>query len=258
MARFDKLEFGDQPEKPLRNEVDVGRTKDDFDWMRKANENRRTGLYENALRFYSRALESDKTIVAAWVGQVQMLVQLAEYPQADLWARKALELFPQQPELMASRAQARSRLGDQSQALALSDGSMAQPGESAYRWQVRGEILLSQRQSTADHCFGCAELADADWIVPMESALIYLFCRNPSKGVKRAQRAVELEATAWYAWYVLGLTQEASGLCSAATGSYQRCLELCPGHTQALQRFSRLKSSTWSWMHAIRRWVAKT
>ena len=33
------------------------------------------------------------SLVAGWLGQVQMLVFLGEYPEAELWARKALELF---------------------------------------------------------------------------------------------------------------------------------------------------------------------
>ena len=45
-------------------------------------------------------------LVAGWVGQVQMLVQLQEYPEADLWSRKGLELFPNNGELLAGRAQA--------------------------------------------------------------------------------------------------------------------------------------------------------
>ena len=56
------------------------------------------------LRFYSRALEEDKTLIVGWVGQVQMLVQLGELKEAETWARKALELYPNNPELLAGRA----------------------------------------------------------------------------------------------------------------------------------------------------------
>ena len=72
--------------------------------MKRADLSRRAGQYENALTFYSRALELDRSVVGGWVGQVQMLVQLGEYPEADLWGRKALELFPNNGEAMAGRA----------------------------------------------------------------------------------------------------------------------------------------------------------
>ena len=64
--------------------------------MNKADQSRRAGLYENALKFYSRALELDRSLVAGWVGQVQMLVQLEEYPEAELWSRKGLGTLSQQ------------------------------------------------------------------------------------------------------------------------------------------------------------------
>src|SRR5438477_1751984 len=62
-------------------------------WMHSADRSRRSGLFEEALRFYSRAVELDRALVGGWVGQVQMLIALAEYKEAELWARKALELF---------------------------------------------------------------------------------------------------------------------------------------------------------------------
>ena len=112
MARFDKLEFNTRnatsPEENGRDPAvcDAGY------WMDKADQSRRTGLYESALKYYSRALELDRSIVAGWAGQVQMLVQLEEYPEAELWSRKGLELFPKNGELMAARAQAFCRLAD--------------------------------------------------------------------------------------------------------------------------------------------------
>src|SRR4051794_33990974 len=115
LARFDRLEFDDEPEgeaeglKPaIPPESERG---DQAAWMAKADDHRRRGLYENALRHYSRALELDRSLVAGWVGQVQMLILLGEHPEAELWSRKALELFKGQGDLMAGRAQALARIG---------------------------------------------------------------------------------------------------------------------------------------------------
>ena len=176
--RFDKLEFDRPADKPVGAELDFKVDKDEKYWARLADENRRTGSYETALRFYSRASEVNKTLVPAWVGQIQMLVQLHEYPQAALWSQKALELFPANGELLAGQAQAECRMGNMKQALALSDAALRQRGESAYRWQVRGELLVAGKDNTHRYCFDKAQLAETDWLVPLESALIYCYLQS--------------------------------------------------------------------------------
>ena len=179
--RFDKLEFERPEERPTGQEAELRVDKDEKYWMHMAEDNRRGGNYETALRFYSRTLEVDKALVPAWVGQVQMLVQLGEYPQASLWSQKALELFPSHGDLMAGQAQAECRMGNVKKAYALSDGALRQRGESAYRWQVRGELIVVGKERTDRHCFDKAQLADSDWLVPLESALIYVFYKVFSK-----------------------------------------------------------------------------
>ena len=136
--RFDKLEF-DQPEnRPVSAAPEAHVDKDEKYWYKLADENRRTGNYETALRFYSRALEMDKTLVVAWVGQVQMLVQLREYPQASLWSQKALELFPANGELMAGQAQAECRLGNSKKA------HRTKRRRVATTWRVRLSLASSR------------------------------------------------------------------------------------------------------------------
>ena len=39
-----------------------------------------------ALQLYTRALGQNRAVIPAWVGQVQMLVELGEYHEARLWA----------------------------------------------------------------------------------------------------------------------------------------------------------------------------
>lgn len=244
--RFDKLEFESPENRPSNPPSTPSRAeKDEQHWMRLADESRRTGNYENALRFYSRSLEENKTLVAAWVGQVQMLVQLHEYPQAGLWSQKALELFPSQGDLMAGQAQAECRMGNLKKAYALSDGALRQRGETSYRWQVRGEIMVSGKDRTDRHCFDKAQVADGDWLVPLESAMIYNFYRVYSKAQQRAQIAVEKAPDSYHAWYVLGLTQANSGFSSPATNSFRRCLELCPRHAEAMAKLAEVERGGW-------------
>ena len=158
-----------------------------------------------------------------------MLVLLGEYPEAELWARKALELFKNQGDLMAGRAQALARIGDRTQAMELADAALRQEGDSAYRWMVRGELLVAGRDEVDRHCFDKAVQADRDWLVPLEIALIYLHHQQPSKALLRARQAVEKAPESFYR---LAASRASASRRSASTArpgrSYERCLELSP------------------------------
>ncbi len=235
MARFDHLELGGpSPDEPEAKGMRLRESRDERHWLKQADTNRRQGQYENALRFYSRALEENKTLIRGWLGQVQMLVLLAEAPEADTWSRKSLELFPGNGDLLAARAQAVCRMGDKRQALALSDGAMAAEGNSAFRWQVRGEIMLAGKQAIDAHCFDKAQQIDRDWLVPLESALIYLHHDLASKAQARARAATEAAPDQFYAWYVYGRAQAALGFQKQARQSFEQCLKICPGHVDAM------------------------
>ncbi len=253
MARFDKLEIGSPGAEPQTGCSPAGEEHNATWWMKQADEQRRCGWYENALRYYSRALEEDKSQVAGWVGQVQMLIALDEPNEADLWSRKALELFPAHGDLLAGRAQARCRLGDFKQAFTLSDGAFQQEGNSAYRWLVRGEIQVAGAKDTDRHCFDKAQLVDADWLVPLEIALVYWHYERPGLGLPRAGRAIEAAPDRYYAWYVQGLMQFELGMNGPARKSLQMCLELSPQHRDAQQRLFELDNRGWSLRRAVRR-----
>jgi tetratricopeptide (TPR) repeat protein len=255
MARFDKLEFNARKQASPEPDESQPTGHDAEHWMKRADQSRRMGLYENALKFYSRALELDHTLVAGWVGQVQMLVQLAEYPEAELWGRKGLELLPNNGELLAGRAQAFCRLSDLKQAHALCDGALQQPGQSAYRWLVRGELMVAGKQDLDRHCFDKAQELDPDWLVPLEVARIYLYYHKPSQALNRARRAVESAPDAYFAWYVQGLCQSQLGLTRPAQESFRHCLEICPRHADAQQQLRLLKKWSWSPMKILRRLV---
>jgi tetratricopeptide (TPR) repeat protein len=261
LARFDRLEFDQEPEgglpavDPLANMPE--QNQDQVAWMRKADEHRRRGLHENSLRYYSRALELDKSLVAGWLGQVQMLVLLGEYPEAELWARKSLELFKNHGDLMASRAQALARIGDRTQAMELADAALRQEGNSAYRWMVRGELLVMSRDEVDRHCFDKAVVLERDWLVPCESALIYLHYEQASKGLLRARQAVEMSPQSFYAWFVQGECEQALGFDRQAETSFRRVLELSPRHVDANRKLGDLANQGWSLKKGLRRLIGR-
>jgi tetratricopeptide (TPR) repeat protein len=254
MARFEKLEFQAKTEPTARTEHTARR---DVDWLLQADEERRRGHYENALRLYSRALELDKSLVEGWLGQVQQLVLLDEVKEAELWSRKALELFPNNGDLMGGRAQALCRLGDLKQGHIVSDGAIKQPGQSAYRWIVRGELMLAARQDVEQHCFGKARQLSSDWLVALEIALVYLFYDRPSRALDQARQAVETGADSAYAWFVQGRCEAELGLVRPAQRSLARCRELCPDHAEAQRLATELGSGGVSFFRRLKQFFRR-
>jgi tetratricopeptide (TPR) repeat protein len=253
MARFDKLELASRSPANPESAVELRKSFEETDWIKQADGERRTGQYENALRLYSRALELDKSLVQGWLGQVQMLVYLDECVEAEVWSRKALELFPNNGELLAARAQALCRTADTRQAQVVCDGSFKQAGQSAYRWIVRGELLVAGSQDLDRHCFDKAQQIDADWLVPLEIALIYLHYRLPSRGLDRVRLAVETAPDRHYCWYVQAQCEIELGLTTRAHTSLKRCLELSPGHVEAERRLTEVRHGGMPWFRTLRR-----
>jgi tetratricopeptide (TPR) repeat protein len=245
--RFNRLELDRQLERPLEAAAAVAGTGQRLDerdagyWMTSADVERRDGHYDNALRLYSRALELDRSLVLGWLGQIQMLILLEEYPEAELWGRKALELFRNHPGLLAGRAQAYCRTGDLKQAQALCDASLAQQGQTAYCWVVRGELMLCRRDPIDQYCFDKAVQIDPDWLVNLEVAAIYLQYKLPAKALIHCRAAVEKAPGHAYSWYVQGRVELTMSLTRPAENSFRRCLELKPNHLDARRAIEELK-----------------
>ncbi len=256
-GRFSNLEFDDK----RRSESDEGtRThheRDAWHHLEQANQAHRDGRFEEALRLYTRCLQEDRKLIRAWVGQVQMLVNLGEFHEARVWSDKALELFRNNGELLATKAQACIRLKDRRTAMASSDGSMQAPGSSPWRWIARGDVLLGAHQSHHDDCFERA-LAEpsADWFDRVIIARTCAYYGRFAAAIAYLNRALELEPANAYTWCELGCCQAAVGLTGAARQSLDRCLELRPDCDDAIDAINRMsQASFWHWFRAVlRRW----
>jgi len=247
MRRFDHLEFEEKPESAqtnLRGDL-VNRAEDNDEryWIKKASDERRNGLHESALRYYSRALELDKSLVEGWTGQVQMLIAMAEYPEAELWSRKALELFKNNGDLLAARGQALCRTGDLKNAQASCDAAIAQPGAYSYPWIARGELMLARKEDIDGYCFDKATQIDNDWLLLLEIGAIYLHYGRTTKALQRTRAAVEKAPDHAYCWYSQGVCEMALGLTGAAEKSFKHCLQLVPNHLLAQQSVHDLKKN---------------
>src|SRR5208283_4689503 len=154
--------------------------------------------FERALRLYAKVLEYNTQNAAAWTGQVRMLIELGEYREAKLWADKALERFPNEPELLAAKAVALGRSGDLQGALAFSDASIEEHGDTPYVWLARGD-------HRADYCFEKALLlAPRDWFVAWLAARIRFYHKQFVLALKLLQQAIELNTGHFLLWLELG------------------------------------------------------
>ncbi len=212
------------------------------------------GEFEQALRYFTRTLELDRAFVPAWVGQVQMLIELNELREADLWADKALELFRDQGELLSAKSVARTRLHDVRAALRFSDSALAARGSSAYRWLARGEALLASEQAQATACFDRAMIEpDADWFTRLWVGRLYRMYGNHTQALMAARQATEQAPHAPYAWYIRGLCERDLAL-GDYRSSLKHALEVDPTFVMARVALREPASDSWfkRWYRRVR------
>ena len=242
MSRFGNLEFNDESGESSQ-ETTSATPKDGAFHLAEADAAFENGRFESALRRYAKVLEFDPRCAAAWTGQVRMLIELGEFREAKLWADKALEQFPREPELLAAKAVALGRTGDLQGAIAFSDASIEERGDTPYVWLARGDVLLARRETRADFCFDKALLlAPNDWFVTWLVARVRCYYEQFAAALKLMQQAVELNAAHFLMWLELGRCQQSLGLAGPATVSFNRARELNPRSDEvraALMQVSR-------------------
>jgi len=242
MSRFINLEFEDGS----NNEFQPGEktpVKDEAFYLAEARAAFENGKFEPGLRLYSKVLEFNPKNTVAWTGQVRMLIELGEYREAKLWADKALERFPNEPELLAAKAVALGRSGDLQGALAFSDASIEERGDTPYVWLARGDVLLARSETRADYCFEKALLlASHDWFTKWLAARVRFYYEQFVLALKYLQQAVELNPGHFLLWLEQGHCQQALGLAGAAEHSFNQARQLnrdCLDADRALIQLSR-------------------
>ena len=239
MSRFVNLEFdGESERQPQKRK---GLVKDDSYYFTEAQTAFENGNFEAALRLYGKILEFNPHSAAAWTGQVRMLIELGEGREARLWADKALEKFPHEPELLAAKAVALTRGGDLQGAMAFSDSAIEERGDTPYVWLARGEVLLARREQRADYCFEKALLlAPRDWFIAWLAARIRYYYEEFALALKLLQQAIEWNASHFFLWLELGHCQQALGLVGPARESFSAARQLNPQCSEASLNLARL------------------
>lgn len=228
MSRFGNLELGDEQEGQSHRQQPA-LVKDEAYFLSEAHAAFENGDFEPALRLYARVLEFNPQNAAAWTGQVRMLIELAEFHEARLWADKALERFPHEPELLAAKAVALGRSGDLQGAIAFSDASIEERGDTPYVWLARGDVLLAREEPRADYCFEKALLlAPQDWFIAWLAARIRCCYEQFALALKLIQQAIEWNSGHFRLWLQLGQCQQALGLVGPARHSFAQARQLNP------------------------------
>ena len=255
MSRFNNLEFGDHLEEQSSGGPE---SKDAQFYLAEADKAFMGAHFEEALRSYAKVLEFDPHCARAWSGQVRMLIELDEVHEAKVWADKALELFPNDAELLAAKAVALARSGDLQAALTFSDAAVETQGNTPYVWLSRGDVLLAREEKRAEYCFEKALVLGAqDWFIQWLVSRIYFYYKKFSRALRLAQKALELNATRASAWLQFGRCQLALGLSEGADNSFEHARELDPTCEPASSEASELsRAGFWTrlrgwWRRAV-------
>ena len=196
-------------------------------YIRKAVEQELAGEHEGALRSYSAALGENPLLLEAWVGQLMMLAETEEYPETGLWADKALEKFPDNPQLLAAKSVALFRMGHRKEGMSLSDAALAGKGESEIVWLCRGELMIALDRPTGEECFlRAASLSERKGLTRIRTGSLYCRYGKFSLALSVLQEAATDLPKSAKLWYLMGRTQEALGLATHAKTSYRQAAGL--------------------------------
>lgn len=224
MSRFVNLEFSHESEGRPRQQSEL---KDEKFYLAEARQAYEGGQFDQGLRAFAKVLEHNPHNPVAWSGQVRMLIELGEFHEAKVWADKALERFPRDAELLAAKAVALGRIGDLKAALAFSDASIEERGDTPYLWLARGDVLMARREKRADYCFEKALLlAPQDWFTHWLVSRIRFYYEKFALALKQAQQALALDAGRCVVWLHLGKCQQALGLLNLAETSFQQAVQI--------------------------------
>jgi tetratricopeptide (TPR) repeat protein len=190
-----------------------------------ADEHFRTGIYDEALRHYSRALRFNRDLAGAWVGQIRCLIATGDYNEAVTWSDRGLERFANTPDLLACKGLALTHLGDPSGPSYL-DSAVTMKAISPWVWLARGECLLLRKSApNAERCFLKAlESAGDDWHTELCIGIAYNAAKMHAKARKPLLSVIERAPDNPLALYQLGLMHEGSGELALAEGCFQRAL----------------------------------
>lgn len=240
MNRFSSLEFEDSGGKSSRKTTGEP-IRDAMYFYQEALRGYLHGDFEAALRNFSRALERNNTFFEAWAGQIRMLIELGEYPEALVWADKALESFPDHPELIAAKASACLRDAKMDKAIGLSDFSLSKENAGPWVWLARAEVLMQRKSRIAEECLRKAlhQAGQTADLIRFEAGRIFARYEHYSAARELLSETVRVFPKSALAWYELGRCLARLGFGEAEV-SLKQALHLRPNWRPAQAELDRL------------------
>jgi tetratricopeptide (TPR) repeat protein len=199
--------------------------------------------YERALYHYSRALRYQINLEQAWVGQVRCLLALGEFHEANLWADRGLDRFPNSADLLAAKASATGRTRGTTAALRISDRALEADGGGDYVWTARGEILLlAHEEAAAARCFAKAvEIANKDWRCHYAIGRLLLSAGDAARALGYFTQAERCDGAQSLSMMGAADCYERMGEIDAAKSALYRALRLTPSDLALRERVKRLE-----------------
>ncbi|MDR1612878.1 MAG: tetratricopeptide repeat protein [Planctomycetota bacterium] len=248
-SRFAGLEIGDPaPMQPGSGAV----MRDAAYYLAAALDRELAGEHDKALTHYSAALGEDPLCIEAWTRQLWMLLYLDETPEASIWADKALQSFPADPDILSLKSLAQWRNGLREEARNLNDHALAATRGSANVWLTRGEMQLDADMKSAAACFRrAADSPGIPGMADLRAGDIYLRCGKFAEAAEHYRKATcSIPESAW-AWYGYGRAQRALGKAREARNCFARAGNLAPRD----ERYRKAAKAKPGWFGRIREWL---
>lgn len=230
MSRFSKLETGvpQQPDAETPAAKASGEQQqplvqyDHEHYFRQAEEAFYSGDSKKALKLYSRAIQADHSQIGPWIGQVLCLLDLKQFGEAMVWAKRSLELFPEDPRLISLEGVVYANQGMVQRGLGASDYAMRLDSTECLVWLVRAQVLCLADNRNYQFCLDKAiEMTHPDdFKTPMLVGLFMIRQKKWSQAVEYLKQASLANPKNAYLWSRLGYAYEKLGMSQLAMDAY--------------------------------------
>lgn len=202
--------------------------------------------YERALLNFSKCLSENNKDEEAWLYQILAQIQLAKYPDALIWAKKAFEFFPSSSASQAMLALAHALNNEKDTAMAYSDGAVAKNSPGYFVWFARGEVLLSgENQASAFVCFKkCADFRQVAGAkcLDFEIAMALMRAGRLAQSLAYFKRAIQGGMCNFFIYEKIAWLNEKLDFLDEAQFYYRQSLNLKSSNASAQEGESRVRS----------------
>ncbi|MDL5504086.1 MAG: tetratricopeptide repeat protein, partial [Candidatus Methanoperedens sp.] len=115
---------------------------DAFGWINKGNTLVESGMYQEAIQCYDKALEINPVMADVWNNKALAMARIAKYEEAVTCYNKAIDLNPNDEEVIYNKGIALAHLGLTKEAIECYDKILEKNPMDAGAWCIKGDILF--------------------------------------------------------------------------------------------------------------------